>query len=84
MNDHGKSGKSEREARRILDRVEGDVETIGTSSMVRTAEKARKHFMGNDADPHDPIEVWGTRIGRALSLIGVVVLLIYLYNTYLT
>jgi hypothetical protein len=34
------------------------------------------HFAGADAaaEGPDPIELWGRRIGRALSLVGVVVL----------
>ena len=31
----------------------------------------------------DPIELWGRRIGRALSLIAVIGLAIYLFVTYL-
>ncbi len=74
---------SETESRRILDRIDQESETIGTSSLARTAEKTRDHFMGNEQGEDDPIEIWGKRIGRILSLIAVVVLIIYLYNTYL-
>jgi len=30
----------------------------------------------------DRIELWGRRIGRALSLIGLIALAVYLYVTY--
>jgi hypothetical protein len=82
MTDHKDKDHAERESRRILEHVDRDSETVGSSSLARSANKAKKHFMGNDKDVDDPIEVWGTRIGRALSLIGVTVLVIYLYNTY--
>ena len=32
------------------------------------------HFAARDAGGSDPIELWGRRIGRALSLVGVIVL----------
>jgi hypothetical protein len=82
MNNNNDENQAQRDSRRILERVDQDSETVGTSSMVRAAEKTRNHFMGGDRDRDDPIEVWGTRIGRGLSLIGVVVLTIYLYNIY--
>ena len=53
----------------------------------RQAVRAASHFAGQDgkdgATEHDPIELWGKRIGRALSLIGFVALAIYLYVTYI-
>ncbi len=78
-----KQNPDEEESKRILERVERDSETIGTSSFVRAARKTRNHFMAGDPAKEDPIEVWGTRIGRFLALIGFVVLVIYLYYTYL-
>ena len=69
----------EREAREALDRVARESETIGTSSLARAGRRLGDHFAGADAVGEagggtDPIELWGRRIGRALSLIGVVVL----------
>jgi hypothetical protein len=75
----------------ILKRVHRDSETLGSSSMARVAGENKKsvgtrlqdHFSGQDAYEeglgHDPAEVWGRRIGRALSLIGVIVLAYLLY-----
>ncbi len=74
----------EREAREALERVARDSETIGTSSLARAGRRLGGHFAGNDAigdadgGGTDPIELWGRRIGRALSLIGVVVLAYFL------
>ena len=69
----------EREAREALDRVARESETIGGSSLGRIGRRVGDHFAAKDAlgETHgstDPVELWGRRIGRALSLIGVVVL----------
>lgn len=58
------------EAREALARVKRDEEGFLGSSMARAAE----HFSGGDAPPGEPAELWGRRVGRALSLVGVVVL----------
>ena len=43
----------------------------------------RAHFAGHDGGvERDPVEIWGKRIGRGLSLVGFVALAIYLYATY--
>lgn len=60
----------EAEAKAALERVKRDSETLLGSSMGRAAQ----HFSGADAPEGDRIELWGRRIGRSLSLIGVVVL----------
>lgn len=58
------------EAKAALDRVKRDSETVlGTS-----AGRAADHFAGADAPEGDRIELWGRRIGRSLSLLGVIVL----------
>jgi len=72
----------EEEARKILKRVEQESETLGTSSMRRTAENVTSHMRGDDADQNDWAEVWGTRIGRILSVVFFCVLVVYLVNTY--
>ncbi len=68
----------EDEAREALERVQRDTDTLGSSALARMGRRAGDHFGGKDAvDPDgrtDPIELWGRRIGRVLSLIGVVVL----------
>jgi hypothetical protein len=73
-----------REAQAALERVRRDSETLGGSSMARAAgDKAKgwaDHFAGKDAQGQgddggtDSAELWGRRIGRSLSLIGVIVL----------
>ncbi len=74
----------ERQAREALDRVARDSETVGSSSIARAGRRMGDHFAGRDAvgaaegGGTDPVELWGRRIGRALSLVGVVVLALWL------
>ena len=64
----------------------GESDTFVTSTLARTARRAGDHFAGRDATSADGsvdrIELWGRRIGRGLSLAGLVALAIYLYLTY--
>ncbi len=78
------SNHPDNDSQKIIGRAERESEAIGASSLARSAEKTRDHFLAKGADQSDPVEVWGTRIGRALSLIFVAGLMIYLYNTYLS
>jgi hypothetical protein len=69
----------EAEARAALERVRRDAETVGDSSLARAGRRLGDHFAGRDAVGEadggtDRIELWGRRIGRALSLVGVIVL----------
>jgi hypothetical protein len=69
----------ERDAKAALERVRRDGETLGGSGIARAGQRLGKHFSGADAPVEadgaaDWAEVWGRRIGRALSLVGVVVL----------
>jgi hypothetical protein len=74
----------EREAREALERVRRDSETLGSSALARMGNRARDHFGARDAEGTgegggtDPIELWGRRIGRVLSLVGVVILALWL------
>jgi len=53
-----------------------------------TAKRATDHFAARDAigadGSVDAVELWGRRIGRGLSLVGLIVLAAYLYFTYFT
>lgn len=55
------------ESRRIIDRVGAEAEATMT-------RRVKDHMTGRDADEKDFAELWGTRIGRWLSL----ALLLYL------
>jgi hypothetical protein len=68
----------------------GERDTFATSALARTAQRATNHFAAKDAVADaraadgsvDRIELWGRRIGRGLSLLGLIVLAIFLYFTY--
>ncbi len=68
----------EGEAQAALERAARDAETVGASSLARLGRRAGDHCAGRDARDveggADPVELWGRRIGRALSLVGVAAL----------
>lgn len=74
----------EREARATLERVRRDTESIGSSSAARATARLKDHFSGADAigaaedGGTDRIELWGRRIGRAISAVLALVLAWYL------
>ena len=70
MSNAPRESAREAEAKAALERVKRDSETLLGSSMGRAAQ----HFSGADAPEGDRVELWGRRIGRSLSLVGVVVL----------
>jgi cytochrome c-type biogenesis protein CcmH/NrfG len=76
-----------REALDTLDKLRRDRAPLAGSSLAEAARRAGRHFAAADAvgpdGARDPIELWGRRIGRALSLLAVIALSIYLYLTYL-
>lgn len=59
---------------------------FGGSALRAAADRAAAHFAGQDPDdaaaPSDVAEVWGRRIGRALSLAACIALAVYIYVTY--
>lgn len=71
-----------REAQRILNRVERESDQVGASSMARTADKVRDHFLGEENPEADHIEVLGKRIARVLAAFAFVGLAIFLYLNY--
>ena len=78
-----------REALRSLEMLR-ESDTFATSALARTARRASDHFAARDAMQEartadgsvDKIELWGRRIGRALSLAGFIALAVYLYLTH--
>ena len=81
--------KQRREALASLKQL-GERDTFATSALARTAQRATDHFAARDAMADargadgsvDRIELWGRRIGRGLSLLGLIALAIFLYLTY--
>ena len=85
---HDEDEARRREAERILDDLKRRGPSFAGSSMADAARRAVDHFGGKDAvgaakgGTTDPLELWGRRIGRTLSLIVFVGLAIYLFVTY--
>ena len=75
--------KKRQEALRAIDRVQAESETIVGSTFVRMADRAQKHMSAAGKNANDPVEIWGTRIGRVAGLIFAVVLVIYLFKSYI-
>ncbi len=74
---------AEIEAKRILDRVSRESETVATSSMARTTEQFKdQHGGSSDFESEDKIEILGKRIGRSMGIIALVILVVYLAKTY--
>ena len=86
---HERDEARRREALQTLQGLERGTPTFAGSSLSHAARRAADHFAGKDAvgageaGATDPVELWGRRIGRGLSLIGVIGLAVYLYLTYL-
>lgn len=66
-----KQDEGQEEADKVLRRIDGQ------------AEKILGHREADTA-PEDRIEILGRRIGRALSVVLAIVLVLYLWNTYFT
>jgi ferric-dicitrate binding protein FerR (iron transport regulator) len=83
VSDHDHDAARQREAQQTLDRLQRD----GGAFLASALRRAAAHLSARDAvgpdGTADPIEVWGRRIGRTLSLLGVLALAIYLYMNYL-
>ena len=73
--DESEAGLRAAESRAVLERVARESETVGGSTLARATRRAGDHFSARDAlgeaegGGTDPIEVWGRRIGRALSVV---------------
>lgn len=78
---HDRDEAQRREALASL-RALSEGDTFATSALARTAQRAGDHFSAKDAGD-DRIELWGRRIGRALSLAAFIALAVYFYLAYL-
>lgn len=79
---HDRNEAARQEALANLERLRHQDETL-SGSLAAWSRRAADHFSGRDGDGADAVELWGKRIGRALSLAGVFGLAVYLYMTYL-
>lgn len=57
------------ESRRILDRVAKESASDNPSFVGRGVDRLKGHLNANDVDQDDQIEVWGSRIGRAIGFL---------------
>jgi len=67
--------ESEQQARRELEKLRREGDALGGIFT--------RWFMPRTVDSDDPIELWGTRIGRSLSLAALTIICLYLVWTYL-
>lgn len=74
--------RAEREARESLERVGNEGDLLGSSPIARATERAQRHFGAADAPQGDLAELWGRRIGRALALMFVIFLIVWLVNFF--
>lgn len=74
--DNSRNDDREAEAGRILDRLAR--ESGPGSLMARAVDGVRGHVTARDDKAEDAIELWGTRIGRALGLLITVALFAWL------
>ncbi|MFZ1814911.1 MAG: hypothetical protein WBO55_12550 [Rhizobiaceae bacterium] len=81
-NTEDQSKKDAKESARILERVAQESESLGTSSLARTAGRIADHFSASDHEDDDRMEILGKRIGRALALVVVIALIFHLVTTY--
>ena len=77
MSNHDDKSK---QAQRDLDRVNTEGDLVNTPRLKGKSKSVKGHFMAEDVDQDDRIEVWGSRIGRILSLVAVFLLLIWLVD----
>jgi cytochrome c-type biogenesis protein CcmH/NrfG len=78
---HEREQATRRQALEDLDRLRHEGGSFLGSALAAAGRRAADHFAARDAD--DPVERWGRRIGRALSLAAFLALCVYLYLTYL-
>jgi hypothetical protein len=83
---HEREELQRREALERLEQLRHDGDGLLGSALAKAGRRAADHFAARDATADgtaDPAEVWGRRIGRALSLAAFLALCVYLYATYL-
>lgn len=75
----GPGGERQEEARRILDRLER--EQIGPEGIARRGfSRTAQHLSAADTPENDPIELWATRVGRALGLFVTLAIIVWLIS----
>ena len=83
---HEREEAERRAALERLDALRHAGDGLFGSALAKAGRRAADHFAARDAvadGAADPAELWGRRIGRALSLAVFIALCVYLYVTYL-
>ncbi|MEO4043880.1 hypothetical protein AAFN47_19960 [Hoeflea sp. CAU 1731] len=75
-------GDFSKKARRDLDKLRDEGGLLNAPKLESKTKSVRGHFTASDADQTDPIEVWGTRIGRWLAVVVFIALAIWLFNFF--
>ena len=70
------------QARRDLERLSEEGGLLNTPKLKAKTDSVRDHLAAADTDQDDRIEVWGTRIGRWLSVVVFVLLALWLFNFF--
>jgi hypothetical protein len=78
LTDRNNKTSDEVESRRILDRVAREADPGGLSLIGTVAGAARKRFGQDMPADADPVDYWGTKIGRFLGLLITIVLIVWL------
>ena len=76
-----KESDRQRESRQILERVSRETDSSGFANLGSAVEAVRRRVEAGTPPEVDPIEYWGTRIGRGLGFLitGVIVLWLVAY-----
>ena len=67
MSDRDDQAKAE--SRRILDRVSKESASDTASFVGRGVDRLKGHLNAEDVDQDDEVEVWASRVGRALGFL---------------
>lgn len=66
------------ESEQILARIKLESGSGVKTALTRGFNESRDHIKARDSDSDDPVEVWATRTGRALGLIIMVAMIVWL------
>lgn len=70
-----------RAAREVLARVAGEGEIFASSTLAPTRAPVADGAARSETE-HDPVEIWGKRIGRGLGIAVALILVVHLVTTY--
>ena len=80
MTHHEVRGEQSRAASNRLNEAGNEAQSVLGSTLKGPASRVGAYFMGAAGEAADPIELWGRRIGRVLSVIAFVLLSLWLLH----